>query len=174
MLGGTCHREYRGGRPDAPPQDHCTHALLAENISCRQLPGSAEASLWLGIASAYSPLVLQRLDGLIYLWILTSNYRNFPPPPSSKYKKGARPGVASLSCAFVLQRVEVERHPGVNIPFPHLDFCVQDPRLIEAIRLNGPKAKEWGWAGHMEAAISKAAGISFQKSLERRQSFIAS
>lgn len=46
-----------------------------------------------------------------------------------------------LSCAFVWQRAEVERHPGVNTPFPHLDFCVQDPWLIEAIRLKVPRQR---------------------------------
>lgn len=83
------------------------------------------------------------------MWLLTSNYRNCPSSSSSKYKR--EPSlVLPLLCAFVLQGAEVERHPGVNnTPFPHPDFCLQDPWLIETIRQHGPKAMNGvnlGWA----------------------------
>ena len=102
-----------------------------------------------------SLFILQRLDGLMYLWFPTSNYRNLPSTPENTQRE---PGlVLPLLGACVFHGAEAGRHPGVNAPFPHLDCCVQDPWVIEAIGMNGPKAMERGWAEGREAAISKAA-----------------
>lgn len=88
----------------------------------------------------------------MYSWFVSSNYSIFLLYPLANIKREPGPVLPSLVHFCVAEDRGTQE---IALPSP-IPFCVQDPLLGEAVRLNGPRAMDG--AGHVAAAISKAPG----------------